>query len=204
MNTRGLRSLAIALAACLVVVASIAVSACSKKTDTAQTTPAPTPAKKGHGSGDGSGGGKGRAKSAQDGGGSGPESGNDERRGAKMAAKMDRSRFQLGVVLPDGKSVELSAKQIWDLRGEPIEFGRKKWHGAKLVDVIKAAGATEYKTVEFYRKKADFSLTREEIEADPGRYYLIFSKTTDVKLADAKGNHPGIRKATHLKKLVLK
>ncbi|MCL4234354.1 MAG: hypothetical protein KJ042_07535 [Deltaproteobacteria bacterium] len=192
---RALRLVAIAAVFAFVV-------ACSKAPAPVEPTPTPAPtpkvakAERGDGSGEGSG----------KGGGGGEKGRRDKRGGGKgdgrMAEKMERSRYALEIVKPDGTSVKIPAKELWEMReSEPMVIGGKSWHGPTLAKVIEKAGIEKYKKIEFHKKDTGFAVLKKDIDADPNRYRLIFSRVPDLKLADAKVNHPGVRRATHLKKI---
>lgn len=175
------------------------VAACAKAPAPVEPTPTPTPAptpkvakvERGDGSGGGSGKGSGHG-----------EKGRGKNSGSRMADKMARSRYVLEVVKPDGTSVKIPAKDLWEMReAEPMEIGGKSWHGPTLAKVIEKAGIEKYKKVEFHKKDTGLAVLKKDIDADPQRFRLIFSRVPDLKLADAKVNHPGVRRATHLKKI---
>ncbi|MCC6158370.1 MAG: hypothetical protein IT350_09990 [Deltaproteobacteria bacterium] len=175
-------------------------AACAKAPAPVEPTPTPTPAptpkvaKTERGEGSGEGGGKGRGR--------GEKGRGDKNKGDRMAEKMERSRYALEVVKPDGTSVKIPAKELWEMReAEPMEIGGKSWHGPTLAKVIEKAGIEKYKKVEFHKKDTGLAVLKKDIDADPNRYRLIFSRVPDLKLADAKVNHPGVRRATHLKKI---
>ncbi len=182
------------------------VAACAKAPSPVEPTPTPAPsptpkvakAERGEGSGGGSGQGGGSAK----GGGRGEKGRGDKNSGGRMAEKMERSRYALEIVKPDGTSVKIPAKELWEMReAEPMTIGGKSWHGPTLAKVIEKAGIEKYKKVEFHKKDTGLAVLKKDIDADPNRYRLIFSRVPDLKLADTKVNHPGVRRATHLKKI---
>lgn len=211
MIVRALRFLAVAFVFAL-------VAACAKAPAPAEPTPTPTPAstpkvakaERGDGSGKGAGGGQGSGDGSggsgqHGGGGSGGgkgEKGRGKNSGGRMAEKMERSRYVLEVVKPDGTSVKIPAKELWAMReSEPMVLGGKSWHGPTLAKVIEKAGIEKYKKVEFHKKDSGFAVLKKDIDADPQRFRLIFSRVPDLKLADARIKHPGVRRATHLKKI---
>lgn len=185
----------------LAIVAIFAlVAACAKAPAPVEPTPTPTPAptpkvakaERGEGSGGGSGKGGGRGEKGR----------GDKNSGGRMAEKMEHSRYALEIVKPDGTSVKIPAKELWELReAEPMTIGGKSWHGPTLAKVIEKAGIEKYKKVEFHKKDTGLAVLKKDIDADPNRYRLIFSRVPDLKLADTKVNHPGVRRATHLKKI---